>query len=584
MFKSKKYWIWIILCGIIIGLIAGMVMRHRLEYINRPVPFAFYLKGGIDSAKAIDYVLEIRSQLERKNKELQSVLEKYDKLGIENLENELAERELKKTKFDRGEIQLNRRELIDLESEISNLKVIQNYLDDYGEADAYARIEEDCSAVIQLEKYCFDEIRKHVDTYVDVSVLRAQLENRGKELEALLAAEEADENQIKKLDKEIKSINEEIIKKEAKESGIAGYTLLMRREQALDALISENNIQFDPSYSSINDFTLKSGRVINSYFIIYIVGTIIVLILLSFAYNLIVKKIRVRRFRRLEFWRSRHFEKYDSFISIIVIYVILITFSIVAFWPLLNVFTISLRPDNNLFSTTLEIIPKDWTFDNYRHALFETNLLIWLKNSLIVSLSVALIGVIFSSSAGYAFSRFRFYGRRPGMIVLLVTQMFPAPMLLLPTYVILAKLGLKDQLTGLLIPYSALAIPFSVWLLKGYFDTIPRSLEESAYIDGCSLFNTFIKIVLPLAKPALAIAALFSFMAAWSEYVIARVIVSQADKMTLPVGLVYLQGEFATLWGVYSAAALITCIPVILLFIALSRFLVGGLTLGGLKE
>jgi len=162
--------------------------------------------------------------------------------------------------------------------------------------------------------------------------------------------------------------------------------------------------------------------------------------------------------------------------------------------------------------------------------------------------------------------------------------MFPAPMLLLPTYVLLSKMGLKDQLVGLLIPYAAIAVPFCVWLLKGYFDTIPKSLEESAYIDGCSTINTFIKIILPLSKPALAIAALFSFMSAWAEYVVARIIVSQADKITLPVGLVYLQGEFLTLWGVYSAAALLTSIPVILLFIAVSRFLVGGLVLGSVKE
>jgi arabinogalactan oligomer/maltooligosaccharide transport system permease protein len=192
--------------------------------------------------------------------------------------------------------------------------------------------------------------------------------------------------------------------------------------------------------------------------------------------------------------------------------------------------------------------------------------------------------VVFSASAGYAFSRFRFYGHRPGMIILLVTQMFPAPMLLLPTYVILSKLGLKDQLIGLAIPYTALVVPFGVWLLKGYFDTIPKDIEESAYIDGCSFFSAFTKIIIPLSKPALAIAVLYSWMTAWTEYVIARVIVSQATKQTLPVGLVYLQGEFNTLWGVYSAAALMTSIPVIILFVALSRQLVGGLVLGSVKE
>ncbi|MBU0534143.1 MAG: ABC transporter permease subunit [Candidatus Omnitrophica bacterium] len=308
------------------------------------------------------------------------------------------------------------------------------------------------------------------------------------------------------------------------------------------------------------------------------------LLILIGIQRLIVYKVKTQRFRRVRVWKNNYFERDDSLAFIGITYFILLLFCIATLYPLLNVFSISLRPANNLFSTSFRIIPKDWTFANYKEAFVSNDLLIWIKNSFIVASATSVIGVIFSASAAYAFSRFKFYGRKPGMIVVLITQMFPAPMLLLPTYVILYKMGLKDRLTGLLFPYVATAVPFCIWLLKGYFDTIPRSLEESAYIDGCSLFNTFIKIVLPLAKPALAIAALFSFMAAWSEFIIARIIVSQSDKMTLPVGLVYLQGEFLTKWGVYSAAALITCIPVVLLFIALSRFLVGGLTLGGLKE
>ncbi len=118
------------------------------------------------------------------------------------------------------------------------------------------------------------------------------------------------------------------------------------------------------------------------------------------------------------------------------------------------------------------------------------------------------------------------------MMMFLVTQMFPAPMLLLPTYIILVRLGLLNKFLGLLIPYTATAIPFAVWLLKGYFDTIPKALEESAYIDGCSPLKTFYKIILPLAKPALAIAFLNCFMTAWSEFVIARIILSNSDKLT----------------------------------------------------
>ncbi|MGL4732419.1 MAG: ABC transporter permease subunit, partial [Fusobacteriaceae bacterium] len=171
-----------------------------------------------------------------------------------------------------------------------------------------------------------------------------------------------------------------------------------------------------------------------------------------------------------------------------------------------------------------------------------------------------------------------------GMMTFLITQMFPAPMLLLPMSVLLTRYGLMNKFLGLLIPYTATAVPFCVWMLKGYFDTIPKSLEESAYIDGCKVWQSFYIIILPLSTPALAISALFSFMSAWSEYVIARVVITDPKSLTLPVGLVTLQGSFAAEWGVYSAAALITSLPVVILFISLSRYLVGGLTAGGVKE
>lgn len=567
----------------IIGLIFGMAMRPKVEYVNRPVPIVYYFQGKIDNAKAINYILEVRQSLERKGSELGSVLETYDKYSIENIEDTLIERELQKIQYNRGEIELNKKELIQLESEISNLITIQSYVSDYGETDINLKIKEDYHRVMQLEKYAFNEIHNYVDKRIDISDLKTQLENKEEELGALLEAEKVNEDQIEMLGQDIESIKAQITEREIKGTGISGYSTLIKREEALDTLIDENNIQVDSS-TSISDFIIKSGRVSISYIAFYMGIGIIGLLLLTIAQKWITKIVSNKRFRRFKLWKDNHFERNDSSIFIVIIYAIVILCCFLTFYPLLNVLSIALRPSNNLFSSTLEIIPKDWTFNNFKQAIVGTNLLIWLKNSLIVSLAVSVIGVVFSASAGYAFSRFRFYGRRPGMITLLVTQMFPAPMLLLPTYVLLSKMGLKDQLVGLLIPYAAIAVPFCVWLLKGYFDTIPKSLEESAYIDGCSTINTFIKIILPLSKPALAIAALFSFMSAWAEYVVARIIVSQADKITLPVGLVYLQGEFLTLWGVYSAAALLTSIPVILLFIAVSRFLVGGLVLGSVKE
>lgn len=282
--------------------------------------------------------------------------------------------------------------------------------------------------------------------------------------------------------------------------------------------------------------------------------------------------------------KNIHFEKNDSWKKIVGIYTILIIFSLITLYPLLNVLSVALRPGDQLFSTSLKIIPEDATLENFKRAIFETDLLIWLKNSLVVSTLTAVIGVFISITAEYAFSRFSFWGRKVGMMTFLVTQMFPAPMLLLPMFIILVKLRLVNSFLGLLVPYVAVSVPFSVWMLKGYFDTIPKSLEESVYIDGCKVWQVMYKIVLPISTPALAITSLFSFMTAWSEFVIARIILTSTEKLTLPVGLVNLQGAFSAEWGTYSAAALITSVPVIILFISLSRYLVGGLTVGGVKE
>jgi arabinogalactan oligomer/maltooligosaccharide transport system permease protein len=169
------------------------------------------------------------------------------------------------------------------------------------------------------------------------------------------------------------------------------------------------------------------------------------------------------------------------------------------------------------------------------------------------------------------------------MIALITTQMFPVTMLLLPMFMMLRALHLWNTFGGLIIIYSATALPFCVWTMKGYYDTIPFSLEEAASIDGCSPFNAFRLVVLPLALPALVITALFSFMAAWSEYLVAAVVLNDKRLYTLPLGLKMFQSNFSTEWGLYAAGALIVAVPVMVLFLSLSKWLVGGLTLGSVK-
>jgi len=264
-------------------------------------------------------------------------------------------------------------------------------------------------------------------------------------------------------------------------------------------------------------------------------------------------------------------------------YLVLVVMALVALFPILQVFTISLRPADRLLSTSLEIIPANATWANYAALFSERPFLLWLLNSSFVALVVTLTGVALASTAGYAFSRFSFIGKKAGLLSLLVTQMFPATMLLLPMYIMLVKLGLINTYLGIVIMYSATALPFCIWQMKGYYDTIPASLEEAGRIDGCNQFQTFYRIILPLAAPALVITALFSFMAAWTEYVVAAQVLQDTELWTLPLGLKSFESNMGSEWGLYGAASMIVTIPVVMLFLGLSRWLVSGLTLGSVK-
>jgi len=276
---------------------------------------------------------------------------------------------------------------------------------------------------------------------------------------------------------------------------------------------------------------------------------------------------------------SKQKKKLQRFVT----HAVLIIFSFIAIYPVLQVVTISLRPGDKLLSTSLEIIPDNASISSYISLFTDRPFLQWVGNSALISLTVTLTGVALAAMAGYAFSRFSFMGKKLGLLSLLVTQMFPATMLLLPLYIMMIKFGLINTYWGLIITYTATALPFCIWTMKGYYDTIPTSLEEAARIDGCNQFQSFYKVILPLAAPALVITGLFSFMTAWSEYIVAAQILQDTDLWTLPLGLKSFEANMSTEWGLYGAASLVVMIPVVVLFLVLSKWLVSGLTLGSVK-
>lgn len=294
----------------------------------------------------------------------------------------------------------------------------------------------------------------------------------------------------------------------------------------------------------------------------------------------------LQKFLRWFFVRGRG----DSPFKTILIHTALIIACVIAVYPVLRVVTISLRPNDTLLTTDLRIVPKNATLDNYKEVLFgapeknrKSDFFLWLWNSISVVAVTSTISMFLAAVSAYAFSRFRFPGRAVGLVFLLTTQMIPAGMLLLPLFIMLAQLKMINTALGLIIAYSVSSVPLTIWTLKGYYDTIPVDLEEAALIDGANRATVFTSIILPLSTPALAIAFLFSFMGGWSEYLVARVVLQKNEMFTWPLGIFTYAQQFTVSWGQFAAASVLIAIPVMLLFLYSSKWLISGLTLGSVK-
>lgn len=206
-----------------------------------------------------------------------------------------------------------------------------------------------------------------------------------------------------------------------------------------------------------------------------------------------------------------------------------------------------------------------------------------LGNSLIVSLATACVGVLIAIPTAYALARFRFVGKDTGVRTLLATQMFPAVASAIPLYLILNYLGLLNSRTGLVVCYASTSVPFSIFQLRAAFEAIPVDLEEAAMVDGATRFSAFVRVVLPAARPAIAVTALFAFMGAYNEFILAATLLDKEEMFTLPVMLQRFIGEYDAQWEKFAAGALVVSVPVMALFYVAQRHLVAGLTAGGVK-
>lgn len=251
------------------------------------------------------------------------------------------------------------------------------------------------------------------------------------------------------------------------------------------------------------------------------------------------------------------------------------------YWMLIT----SIKPNASILRLPLEFLPQTVTGANYQAILSDGLFPIYYRNNLIVSLTTTGVTLLIAVMAAYAFSRFPFRGSQTLQLLLLATQMFPAVALLIALYSLYAKLGLINTYTALVLACSTNALPMSIWILKGFFDTVSKSLEEAAYIDGASKAYSMVRIIVPLVQPGILAVGLYSFLISWEDFLWGLNLVNKLELRTLSSGisLSYL-GEYTYDWGKVMAATVSAALPVLVAFIFLQKYLISGLTAGAVKE
>lgn len=264
-------------------------------------------------------------------------------------------------------------------------------------------------------------------------------------------------------------------------------------------------------------------------------------------------------------------------------YLILLIGGLVMVMPFLYMISSALVPNLFVIPYPPELIPKNASLDNFSKAWQANNFQSYFINSAFVSLSSTIITVIFSAMAAYAFARFNFRGKELFFFTFLVVMMVPGTILIIPQFLLMKSLGLRNSLPGLILIYSASSIPMGIFLLRGFFEQLPKELEEAALLDGANYFEIFFKVMMPLSAPGIATVAIFSFMGFWDEFIMALTFIDDPSKRTLPIAIALFQGQHGTQWGLVFAASLIALVPILIVFFSLQKYFVGGITAGSIK-
>ncbi len=262
-------------------------------------------------------------------------------------------------------------------------------------------------------------------------------------------------------------------------------------------------------------------------------------------------------------------------------HVMLVPVALLFATPFIQMFLTSLTPESEINRFPVPFFPSSLTLDGYRKLFRTSDVLLWLGNTILVSVVAIVFHLVLCSLAGYGFARLKFRGRSVGFLAIAATIMIPTQLLMVPTYVMFARIGIIDTLLAAMVPWLASA--FGIFLMRQFFVSLPRELEEAAEVDGCSPFATFWRIVLPLARPALATLAIFTLLGSWNDLIWPLVAINDPNSFTLQLGITNFQGARRTEWSLLMATNVIATLPLILFFLVAQRQFIATMTMTGIK-
>ncbi|NNU82328.1 carbohydrate ABC transporter permease [Geobacillus sp. BMUD] len=266
----------------------------------------------------------------------------------------------------------------------------------------------------------------------------------------------------------------------------------------------------------------------------------------------------------------------------LLLYTVLITYAVITMIPFLWALSSSFKTLEEIVSGTMSFIPKKFTLDNYKQIFVEQELFPrWLLNSVVVAGTVTVLNLLFNSMAGYALARLQFPGRKPLFLIILAVLMIPAQVTMIPNYLILKQLGWLNSYQGMIVPTMVNAT--FIFMMRQFFINFPKELEEAAELDGLGRLGIFFRIVLPLARPALAAQAIFVFMGSWNDFMRPLIILSDPQLFTLPLGLNSFKGQYISYWNYIMAASMVFTLPVLVIYAFFNRYFIKGISFTGGK-